>query len=102
MPYEGEFASYRPLQRLAESPTVKTLLARQRIQQPSSSARHTPRLLSAAEVTPSRWTPDWVVAIDGSHQPVTVQNGFPGAEVGYVTVASVLLDIARVAQLDAD
>ena len=26
MPYEGEFASYRPLKRIAESDRVKTLL----------------------------------------------------------------------------
>ncbi len=102
MPYEGEFASYRPLQRLAESPTVQGLLARQRVQRRLTDVPRTPRLLSSAEVTPSRWTPDWVLAIDGSHQPVTVENGFPGAEVGYVTVASVLLDIAKVVQLDAD
>lgn len=101
MPYEGEFASYRPLRRLAESATVQALLTRQRVRQPSSNARRTPRAVTAADVIPSRWIPDWVLAIDGSHQPVTVENGFPGAEVGYVTVASVLLDMAKVRQLDS-
>jgi len=101
MPYEGEFASYRPLHRLAESPTVQSLLRRQRIRQPPSGARPRPRSVTPADVTASQWIPDWVLAIDGSHQPVTVENGFPGAEVGYVTVASVLLDMAKVRQLDS-
>ena len=100
MPYEGEFASYHPLQRLVESPAVQALLRRQRIRQRPSSARPRLRSVTPADVTPSRWIPDWVLAIDGSHQPVTVENGFPGAEVGYVTVAAVLLDMAKVRQLD--
>jgi hypothetical protein len=32
---------------------------------------------------------------------VPVKNGYPSAQVGYVTVASVLLDVARMIQLDA-
>ena len=44
--------------------------------------------------------PELVLAIDGSHQEEKVENGFPGAEVGYVTVASVLMDVAKIRELD--
>jgi hypothetical protein len=44
--------------------------------------------------------PHYVVAVDGSYAPVTIRNGFPGAEAAYVTVASVLLDIAKTQHLD--
>lgn len=99
MPYDGEFASYRPLRRLAESPSVQALLARQRIRD-HSEGDPPPQTLPTTDLALSRWTPDWVLAIDGSHQPTRVENGFPGAEVGYVTVASVLLDLAKIARLD--
>lgn len=44
--------------------------------------------------------PEYAFAIDGSHAEVDVRNGYPGAKVGYVTVASVLLDLKRIDELD--
>jgi hypothetical protein len=41
-----------------------------------------------------------VVAIDGGSQEVPVQTGYPGAHVGYLTVASVLLDMGAIEALD--
>lgn len=41
------------------------------------------------------------MAIDGSWAEVDVRNGYPGAKIGYCTVASVLLDLAKLDQLDA-
>lgn len=102
MPYEGEFASYGPLRRLVDSPSVQALLRRQRIRQQPPAAAQQPRSITRADVQPSPWAPDWVLAIDGSHQPVVVENGFPGAEVGYITVAAVLLDMAKVRELDSN
>jgi hypothetical protein len=40
------------------------------------------------------------LAIDGSYTEVDVQTGYPGAKIGYVTVASVLLDLDRIDTLD--
>lgn len=42
----------------------------------------------------------FVLAIDGSLQPVPVQHGFPGAEIAYFSFASVLLDMKLVASLE--
>ena len=44
--------------------------------------------------------PEFIVAIDGSWAEVDVKNGYPGAKVGYCTVASVLLNLAKLGQLD--
>ena len=41
-----------------------------------------------------------MVAIDGSSQEVAVRTGYPGAKVGYLTVASVLLDLGAIDRLD--
>lgn len=100
MPYEGEFAGYSSLRRLADSARVKALLKRSRIrvEEPSSDGQ---RALPPQDLTQSAWVPDLVLAVDGSHAPVFVRNGYPGAVVGYVTIAAVLLDVAKLSMLDA-
>lgn len=52
-------------------------------------------------VPPGGRLPGLVLAIDGSLQPVPVQDGFPGAEVAYFSFASVLLDMDLVDTLEA-
>ena len=98
MPYEGEFAKYRPLHRIAETDRVKQLLGRARVFQPSSA---TPLVQPAAAPATETELPPLVVAIDGSTAEVPVKNGYPGAQVGYCTVASVLLNLREVDRLDA-
>lgn len=99
MPYEGEYASYGPLRRVADSERVQSLLKRCRRRE--SETPEPANLIAPAPVVPSAWSPDYIIAIDGSHAEVSVENGFPGAEVSYVTVACVILDAARMRELDA-
>lgn len=99
MPYEGEFASYNPLRRVAESERVKTLLKKAKVISPAQGTgalSPSPAPVSEAEL------PDYAFAIDGSYAEVDIRNGYPGAKVGYVTVASVLIDLKRVDALDED
>lgn len=97
MPFEGEFASYGPLRRIASSDRVQALLkiCRRRESEAKNFAA-----LKPAPIQPSGWIPDYVIAIDGSHAEVPVETGFPGAEVSYLTIASVIVDLARMRQLD--
>lgn len=97
MPYEGEFAGYRPLRRIAESEQVKALLGRSRVL-PKTRSRNQSMPAKAPE--PPATLPEYVLAIDGSKAEVDVRNGYPGAKVGYVTVASVLLDLQLIDTLD--
>jgi len=98
VPYENEFANYRPLHRIAEAVRVRALLGR---------ARTLPATLATSAVVPQAapaavgTLPDLIVAIDGSYAEVDVKNGYPGAKVGYCTVASVLLNLHEVERLDA-
>jgi len=101
MPYEDEFAHYKPLQRVAESEQVKSLLGRAHAETPYTPAVPL-NTVPLADLTKSPWLPDFVLAVDGSMLEVPVKNGYPSAAVGYVTVASVLLDVARMIQLDAN
>jgi len=97
MPFKGEFASYRPLRRLAETRRVKQLLRKARVHHPSSLAPVRP--LPAPP--PPDWSPELVVAVDGSRAEVPVATGYPGARVGCLTVASVMIDMARLSAVDA-
>ena len=100
MPYEGEFASYGPLRRLVQSSKVQELLRRYRIVNRAAGTRTAQAFPQFDEAQHEGPLPAWVLAIDGSHAEVALQNGFPGAEASYVTVASVLIDMAKMAQLD--
>lgn len=99
MPYPEEYAHYRPLQRLVQDERVRKLLPQYRVRQRSKEEKE-PLPIVAFE--PSGWAPKWILAVDGSYAPVTVENGFPSAEAAYFTVASVLIDAAKVRVLDAE
>jgi hypothetical protein len=99
MPYEGEFAGYKPLQRIAETERVKNLLKKSRVFVPDSVG--VPSLVPKSPPEVSTPLPIFAVAIDGSWAEVDVRNGYPGAKVGYCTVASVLLDLLKIDELDA-
>ena len=99
MPYEGEYAQYIPLKRILESEQVKKLKERSRTITQDARERIKATTI-VADVQPSQYVPDFIIAIDGSCLPVSVENGFPGAEMGCITVASVLLDLAKMRELD--
>lgn len=97
MPYENEFAGYRSLQRIADAERVKQLLSRSRVYTTSSQTAVDP---PCAAPSFSEALPEFVVAIDGSLAEVDVKNGYPGAKIGYLSVASVLLDLSAIDALD--
>src|SRR5438105_2816036 len=100
MPYEGEFAKYRPLRRIVESERVQALLGAYHIRDRSAEPSAIEDLIELSDVEPSHWLPSWVLAIDGSFAPVPLENGYPGAEAAYLTVASVLINTTKVRELD--
>ena len=98
MPYQGEFAGYKPLSRIANSDRVQDIVGRCKKQRQDRESSDVDLLL--AEVQPSEWLPDLVLAIDGSYHQLPVENGYPGAELAYLTVASVILDVKKQRELD--
>lgn len=99
MPYEGEFAQYKPLQRIVESERVKKLLGSYKVRNKSEDLGSL-SALTPIQIQASGWIPERLIAIDGSHAEVDIKNGFPGAEASYITVASVILDVAKIRQLE--
>ena len=100
MPYEGEFATYRSIRRLTENERVKKLLERMRIND-LSQEEAAPSAVKISDISPSEWQPNFVLAVDGSYQEESIKNGYPGAEIGYVTVAAVLMDVGKIKELDS-
>lgn len=100
MPYEGEFASYHPLRRIVETEHVKQLLSRCKVCNKENT--DIPALQPSLVSECTEILPRLVVAIDGSNTEVPVVNGYPGAKIGYCTVASVLIDLALIDELDTD
>ena len=104
MPFENERASYRPLHRILSSDKVRQLQQRFRIKRNDEcgSEKVTPPLLDSREAGNSRRQPDMLLAIDGSYHDTPVENGFPGAEIGYITVASVLILLDKLRDLSRE
>lgn len=101
MPFEGEFASYEPFRRLRESEKIQALEQRFRIRQPEEQAENIKsNLIKKSDLSETSMQPDLVLAIDGSFLTAKAENGFPGAEFGYVTVASILMDLKKINELE--
>ncbi|MEO5777943.1 MAG: DNA double-strand break repair nuclease NurA [Flavobacterium sp.] len=100
MSFEGEFASYEPLRRLLDSEKVKSLQNRFKIRKQEEDSEDFDNLIiQKSDLTESNLQPDLILAIDGSNLAAKAENGFPGAEFGYVTIASVLIDLKLIGEL---
>jgi hypothetical protein len=103
MGFEGEFASYEPLRRILDSEKIQALQNRMRVQKTSGFSKEIENTLVSKQDLPlSPIQPDLILAIDGSHLEGYPEKGFPGAEYGYVTIASVLIDLKLVRQLEKE
>ena len=93
MGFENEFAHYEPLRRILDSIKVQSLQNRLRVKisdEKEALEEFEGSILNKVDL-PSDFIPDYVVAIDGSYQPAKAENGFPGAEFGYITISAVLI-----------
>lgn len=101
MSFEGEFASYEPLRRLVDSAKVKALQDRMRIRQRHEETEEFDgAIINKKDLAISSLQPDLILAIDGSPLAAKAENGYPGAEFGYITIASVLIDLKLVKELE--
>ncbi len=92
MGFENEFASYEPLRRVLDSPKVQILHKRLRVKKENEKDKEElgENIVKKSNLK-SDFSPDYIVAIDGSYHSAKVENGFPGAELGYITISAVLI-----------
>ena len=91
MPYDGEFAKHGVLIDFADNPLIKELLENSEVQ----SGGHAVLPAQLLVVERNAWEPGQVFAIDGSNRPVQIENGFPGASAGFLSVATVMIDMDK-------
>jgi hypothetical protein len=102
MPFEGELASYEPLRRILSSEKIKALQERLIVKYTLPDQEVIKKNIITLKELPQGVInkPDYVLAIDGSHLEGHPEKGYPGAEFGIVTIASVLIDLNKVEQLE--
>jgi hypothetical protein len=90
MPYVNEFAQHKILGRFTENPEIKKLLAtcKEPVFPDSES-------LPTCIIERKNWKPKYVVAIDGSHKEIPYDSGFPGAELSFISIATVLINVEK-------
>ena len=102
MPFQGERASYAPLRRIAESEKIRSLQKRFRIADTSEAIAEALKVIAQSPSTNSdKHEPKYIIAVDGGRQSVDVETGYPGAEVGYITIAAVLILLDKLREVAA-
>lgn len=93
MGFENEFASYEPLRRILDNPKVQSLQNKMRVRKKDEKEDQygLEKKIIKKSSLPSDFIPEYIVAIDGSYQTAKAENGFPGAEFGYIAISAVLI-----------
>jgi hypothetical protein len=97
VPYKSELSSGRILKKIASDPDTRSYLE-------TLSTRGDEEVVvpdGTQGISPSDWLPHNVVAVDGSSHEFPYKNGFPGAELAIITVASVLLKLRDMVKQDS-
>ncbi len=101
MPFENERASYAPLRRILQSEKVRNLQERFRLAETTEGAEETPLAEISSLSGDGERQPDLVLAVDGSYHATPVKTDYPGAEIGYITVAAVLILLDKLREVAA-
>lgn len=102
MSFEGEFAHYEPLRRIFSSKKVEQFLEELQVRDLATNANDVvSKVTKKKDLDDTNNTkPDLILAIDGSVAEASVTKGFPNANYGCVTIASVLIDLAKIRALE--
>lgn len=90
MPFVNEFAQHKILGRFTENPEIKKLLENFKEPEYPEDER-----ACGCMIERNQWKPRYVVAIDGSHQELQYDQGFPGAELSFISIATVLIKVEK-------
>ena len=102
MPFENERAAYAPLRRIMQSEKVKRLHDRFRYAGAEKTGGDDFPVSEIESLGGSVRQPDLILAVDGSYLSAEVKTGYPGAEIGYITVAGVLILLDKLRKISAD
>src|SRR5690606_39537789 len=88
--------SYEPLRRLLSDSKINELQTQIKINKDIEDINWDEKTIKLSELEESSWQPKLLIAIDGDYSKSIIQNGFPGAEIGYITVSTVVILLDKV------
>lgn len=94
--------SYEPLRRLLSDSKINELQTQIRINTDIEDINWEEKTIKFSELEESSWQPKLLIAIDGDYSKSIIQNGFPGAEIGYITVSTVVILLDKVRELEKE
>lgn len=94
--------SYEPLRRLLSDSKISELQTQIRINKDIEDINWDEKTIKLSELEKSSWQPKLLIAIDGDYSKSIIQNGFPGAEIGYITVSTVVILLDKVRELEKE
>ena len=92
--------SYEPLRRLVSNKKIEELISKIKVRYDKDQIDWNEKVYKVSDLGNSEWEPQMIIAIDGDYFKSKIENGFPGAEVGYITISSVLLLMDRINDLE--
>lgn len=96
MPNEGQLADSKSLRRFEHDPRLQQVLSELEKRKTGAGVQ----LPTKSTTKPSGWLPEYVIAIDGSLHELPLKDGFPGAQICFYSIVSVLLMIAKMREAD--
>ncbi|GJM17697.1 MAG: nuclease [Thermodesulfobacteriota bacterium] len=92
--------SYEPLRRLLSNRKIEQLRSKIKIRNEVEEVDWSEITIALSELDGSDWEPQLIIAIDGDYSKHQINNGFPGAELGYITVSTVLILVDKLRELE--
>ena len=92
--------AYEPLRRILSSDRIKEIQNRVKIKHESEEMRWDEQSIAFSQLEQSNWKPKLLVAIDGDKSISKIETGFPGSEIGYITVSTVLIMLEKMRDLE--
>ena len=92
--------SYEPLRRLLSNDRIEALQTQIKVKNEIEQTDWEEKTISLSDLETSDWEPQLIIAIDGDHSKSKIYNGFPGAEVGYITACNFLVNINVITSLN--
>jgi hypothetical protein len=92
--------SYEPLRRLISNKKIEGIKSQIRLNNRAEEIEWKERTIHANELELSSWQPKLLIAIDGDYSKSIIENGYPGAEIGYITTSTVVILLDKVRELD--
>lgn len=93
-------SSYEPLRRLLSDSKIEELRSKIKIRGEFEKTNWNEETIPAGEIEKTGWEPQLIIAIDGDYSKQIINNGFPGAEVGYITVSTVVILVDKLKELE--